>query len=120
MEVIRRSFTPEFRNRLDAIIQFKSLSPVIIAHVVDKFISEMELQLEEKGVSLEVDESAREWLAEHGYDAQMGARPMARLIQEHIKRPLAEELLFGTLAHGGRVNVTAHDDKLEFELEAKR
>jgi ATP-dependent Clp protease ATP-binding subunit ClpA len=120
MEVIRRSFTPEFRNRLDAIIQFKSLSPVVIAHVVDKFISELELQLEEKGVSLEVDESAREWLAEHGYDAQMGARPMARLIQERIKRPLAEELLFGKLAHGGRVNVTtARDDELEFELEAK-
>ncbi len=119
MEVIRRSFTPEFRNRLDAIIQFESLSPVVIAHVVDKFISELELQLEEKGVSLEVDESAREWLAEHGYDAQMGARPMARLIQERIKRPLAEELLFGKLAHGGRVNVTARDDELEFELEAK-
>ncbi|MDD3448110.1 MAG: ATP-dependent Clp protease ATP-binding subunit ClpA [Gammaproteobacteria bacterium] len=119
MEVIRRSFTPEFRNRLDAVIQFKSLSPVVIAHVVDKFISELELQLEEKGVSLEVDESAREWLAEHGHDAQMGARPMARLIQERIKRPLAEELLFGKLAHGGRVNVTAHGDELEFEIEAK-
>jgi ATP-dependent Clp protease ATP-binding subunit ClpA len=117
MEAIKRTFSPEFRNRLDAIIQFKSLDNMTIAHVVDKFITELEAQLEDKHVSLEVDEAAREWLAKHGFDPVMGARPMARMIQESIKRPLAEELLFGRLASGGHVKVSEHDGKLIFAIE---
>jgi len=117
LEAIKRTFTPEFRNRLDSIIQFKSLDSDTIAHVVDKFLFELEAQLEEKKVTMTVDEDAREWLAEHGYDEKMGARPMARVIQERIKKPLAEELLFGQLANGGIVRVTAGDDGLEFSIE---
>ena len=117
MEVIKRMFTPEFRNRLDAIIQFKSLDEENIKHVVDKFIMELETQLEPKGVTLEVDESARRWLAKNGYDPQMGARPMARVIKESIKKPLAEELLFGRLEGGGHVVVTERDGELAFEFE---
>ncbi|OQW94070.1 MAG: ATP-dependent Clp protease ATP-binding subunit ClpA [Beggiatoa sp. IS2] len=112
LEIIKRTFSPEFRNRLDAIVQFKSLSPETIAHVVDKFIAELEAQLEEKHVTIEVDEAARRWLAKRGYDPLMGARPMARLIQEKIKRPLAEELLFGQLEKGGHVLVKATDGEL--------
>ncbi|MEO5702441.1 MAG: ATP-dependent Clp protease ATP-binding subunit ClpA [Gammaproteobacteria bacterium] len=116
-EVIKRTFSPEFRNRLDGIIQFKPLSSVTIAHVVDKFITELEAQLEEKGVGLEVDAAARDWLAIHGFDATMGARPMARLIQENIKRPLAEDLLFGKLSSGGHVRIGGKDGKLTFAIE---
>ncbi|MEW6765524.1 MAG: ATP-dependent Clp protease ATP-binding subunit ClpA [Pseudomonadota bacterium] len=105
MEVIKRGFSPEFRNRLDAIILFNALSERDIAQVVDKLLLELEHQLEEKGVHMLVSEAARAWLAEKGYDPQMGARPMARLIQEQIKRPLAEELLFGSLTEGGQVRV---------------
>jgi ATP-dependent Clp protease ATP-binding subunit ClpA len=112
MEAIRKLFSPEFRNRLDAIIQFRSLDPAVITRVVDKFIYELEAQLQEKGVTLDVEDSAREWLAEHGFDAKMGARPMARVIQEHIKKPLAEELLFGRLANGGHLIIRAEDDRL--------
>ena len=119
MEAIKRTFSPEFRNRLDAIIQFKALGKITIAHVVDKFITELEAQLEEKHVSLEVDEGAREWLAQHGFDPVMGARPMARMIQENIKRPLAEELLFGRLASGGHVKVSEKDGKLIFAIEER-
>jgi len=119
METIKKFFTPEFRNRLDAIIQFKNLSTGIITQVVDKFLFEFEAQLEEKGVSLVVDDEARTWLAMHGYDPQMGARPMARVIQENIKKPLAEELLFGKLANGGSVHITVEDDKLHMDLESK-
>ena len=119
MEAIRRMFSPEFRNRLDAIIQFKPLSPATITHVVDKFIIELEAQLEDKHVTVEVDEAARRWLAEHGFDVKMGARPMARVIQENIKKPLAEELLFGRLANGGHVRITAADGALSFEIEAE-
>lgn len=115
MSVIKRTFTPEFRNRLDAIIQFAPLASNTIAHVVDKFIIQLEAQLEEKHVSLEVNEQARAWLAEHGYDPQMGARPMARLIQDKIKRALAEELLFGKLEKGGHVCVGVSDDELLIE-----
>jgi ATP-dependent Clp protease ATP-binding subunit ClpA len=120
MEVIRRSFTPEFRNRLDTIIHFKALDQRTITNVVDKFIIQLEAQLEEKKVSLILDDSAREWLAKHGYDPNMGARPMARIIQEHIKKPLAEDILFGRLAKGGEVHVSVKNDKLalEFEQEA--
>jgi ATP-dependent Clp protease ATP-binding subunit ClpA len=110
MEAIRRMFSPEFRNRLDAVIQFKSLDPVTIERVVDKLLLEVEAQLETRGVALTVDDSARSWLAKRGYDPKMGARPMARLIQEQIKRPLAEELLFGRLVDGGTVRVTAAED----------
>ena len=119
MEVIKKTFTPEFRNRLDAIIQFKQLGPDTISQVVDKFLFELEGQLEEKGVTLEVDTEARTWLAIHGYDPNMGARPMARLIQENIKKPLAEDLLFGKLAGGGHIRVSVKDDALSFELEGK-
>ena len=104
MEVIRKSFTPEFRNRLDAIIQFQALGFDHILRVVDKFLIELEAQLHEKHVSLSATPAAREWLAEHGFDPQMGARPMARVIQDKIKRPLADELLFGKLVDGGRVS----------------
>ncbi|HKJ83926.1 MAG TPA: ATP-dependent Clp protease ATP-binding subunit ClpA [Mariprofundaceae bacterium] len=104
-EAIKRMFSPEFRNRLDAIIPFSPLEEKSILHVVDKFIIELETQLDIKGVELEVNQSVRRWLAERGYDPLMGARPMARLIQEHIKKPLADELLFGRLQKGGRVRV---------------
>jgi ATP-dependent Clp protease ATP-binding subunit ClpA len=110
MEAIRRLFTPEFRNRLDATIQFAPLSKITIERVVEKLLVEVEMQLEQKGVHLSVNDAARGWLAEHGYDPKMGARPMARLIQEQIKRPLAEELLFGKLADGGQVLVSVAED----------
>ena len=120
LEVIRKMFSPEFRNRLDAIVPFAALGRDEIARVVDKFLIELEEQLAAKNVQLEVEVEAREWLAEHGYDVKMGARPMARLIQESIKRPLAEELLFGTLANGGRAIVHVGDDeKLHFRMESK-
>ncbi len=119
MEVIKKTFTPEFRNRLDAIIQFKQLGPDTISQVVDKFLFELEGQLEDKGVTLEVDTEARTWLAINGYDPNMGARPMARLIQENIKKPLAEDLLFGKLANGGHIRITVRDNALHFELEGK-
>jgi ATP-dependent Clp protease ATP-binding subunit ClpA len=119
MEAIRKSFTPEFRNRLDAVVLFAPLTPESVRRVVDKFLVELEQQLEAKHVQLEVDDEARAWLGEHGYDEKMGARPMARVIQENIKRPLAEELLFGRLASGGSVHVTVKDGRLELELEAK-
>jgi ATP-dependent Clp protease ATP-binding subunit ClpA len=112
MEAIKKIFTPEFRNRLDAVIQFKGLGPEIITRVVDKFLFELEAQLQDKGVNVVVEDSAKLWLAEKGYDPRMGARPMARVIQEHIKKPLAEELLFGRLAGGGEVRVRAEDGEL--------
>ncbi len=115
-EAIKRTFTPEFRNRLDAIIQFKPLSNETIAHVVDKFLMELEVQLESKGVRLEVSDGARQWLAKHGYDKTMGARPMARLIQEHIKKPLANELLFGDLADGGEVSIIEEEGELTYRV----
>jgi len=110
MNVISKTFSPEFRNRLDAIIQFSSLDPRSIARVVDKLIVELEAKLDNNNVTLELDDAARSWIAERGYDASMGARPMARVIQEHIKRPLAEELLFGKLEHGGHVRITLGDE----------
>jgi len=119
MEAIKRGFSPEFRNRLDAIIQFKPLDPSTISHVVGKFVIELEAQLEEKGVTLELDAEARTWLAEKGYDPKMGARPMARVIQEHIKKPLAEELLFGRLVNGGHVRISCGDDGLILDMETE-
>jgi ATP-dependent Clp protease ATP-binding subunit ClpA len=113
MEAMKKMFTPEFRNRLDSIIQFSALTPETILSVVDKFLVELQAQLDERGVLLKVDAEAQTWLAEHGYDVNMGARPMARLIQDQIKKPLAEKLLFGELSEqGGKVKVSVEDDKL--------
>jgi ATP-dependent Clp protease ATP-binding subunit ClpA len=118
MEIIRKQFSPEFRNRLDAIIQFASLDQLSIKRVVDKLVVELESKLDSNNVTLELDDAAREWIAERGYDPKMGARPMARIIQEHIKRPLAEELLFGSLADGGHVRITVGpDDELKLNAE---
>ena len=118
MADIKRLFTPEFRNRLDTIIQFGRLSHEVIKSVVDKFLTELQAQLEDKRVQLDVTEAARSWIAEGGYDAAMGARPMARLIQDKIKRPLAEEILFGELSdHGGVVHIDLKDGELTFEFE---
>jgi ATP-dependent Clp protease ATP-binding subunit ClpA len=117
LTVVKRVFTPEFRNRLDAIVQFKSLDQATIGHVVDKFIIELESQLEAKHVTIEIDEHARAWLGEHGFDPMMGARPMARVIQEKIKRPLAEELLFGQLEGGGHVRITVNKDALDLQFQ---
>jgi ATP-dependent Clp protease ATP-binding subunit ClpA len=119
MEAIRRLFSPEFRNRLDAVIQFGALDSDTIERVVDKLLVEAEAQLEHKRVSITVDEAARRWIAKRGYDPKMGARPMARLIQEHIKRPLAEELLFGKLVNGGHVDVTVSEDGEKLKLESR-
>ncbi len=113
-EAIKKMFTPEFRNRLDAIITFAGLTPEVLARVVDKFIIELEAQLSDRNVTIELSDEAREWLAKKGYDKLFGARPLARVIQEHIKKPLADELLFGKLAKGGLVRVTADDGKIGF------
>lgn len=120
MEVIKKQFSPEFRNRLDAIINFAVLDMQTIGLVVDKFLMELEEQLSSKGVTFTADASARAWLAEHGYDKTMGARPMARLIQEHVKKPLADELLFGKLMHGGHVILQVKDGKLHFDSHDHR
>ena len=116
MEAIKRLFSPEFRNRIDAIIQFAPLDASTIERVVEKLLVEVEMQLELKHVSLHVDEVAKAWIAKRGYDPKMGARPMARLLQETIKRPLAEELLFGRLVDGGHVHVTLSEDGAELKL----
>ena len=114
MEAIEKLFTPEFRNRLDAIIPFGALPPEIVAMVVDKFIIQLEAQLTDRGVAIELDAEARAWLAKKGYDPLFGARPLGRVIQEHIKKPLAEELLFGRLARGGTVLVTIRNNRPAF------
>ena len=112
IESIRKVFSQEFRNRLDDIIVFNALSPEVVSRVVDKFILELEVQLESKGVTLDVSQDARSWIAKAGYNREMGARPMARVIQEQLKQPLAEELLFGRLQEGGHVQVQFADEKL--------
>ena len=120
LEALKKMFTPEFRNRLDAIIQFNSLPLEVIKTVVDKFLTELQTQLDAKKVELDVDDAAREWLAKEGYDEKMGARPMQRLIQEKIKRRLAEDILFGDLADGGGVvHITEEDDDLALEVEPR-
>ncbi len=115
-EAIKRLFTPEFRNRVDAIIHFSDLGPEIVARVVDKFIFQLEAQLADRDVTIELDDPARAWLAKAGFDKLNGARPLARAIQEHVKKPLAEELLFGKLSRGGRILVRVADGKLAFEF----
>jgi ATP-dependent Clp protease ATP-binding subunit ClpA len=119
METIRRSFTPEFRNRLDAVVQFQPLGFDHILRVVDKFLIELEALLQEKHVSLATTPTARDWLAQHGFDPLMGARPMSRVIQDKIKRPLADELLFGKLVNGGKVNIDVKDGELVVETQAE-
>ncbi|MBL4622336.1 MAG: AAA family ATPase, partial [Immundisolibacteraceae bacterium] len=118
IEAINRMFSPEFRNRLDGIIQFHGLDQRTICNVVDKFVLELEEQLSEKRVTIDLDDEARAWLAEKGYDDKMGARPMGRLVQHEIRRPLADELLFGKLSNGGHVNVTVKDGKLDLHTES--
>ena len=115
-EAVKRMFSPEFRNRLDAIVPFAYLGTEVIARVVEKFVLQLELQLAEQNVHIQFDSDAREWLGKRGYDKLYGARPMARLIQEKVKQPLAEELLFGKLRHGGEVHVSVKDEALAFEL----
>jgi ATP-dependent Clp protease ATP-binding subunit ClpA (EC 3.4.21.92) len=118
MEVIRKAFTPEFRNRLDAVVQFDALGFEHILRVVDKFLIELETQLHDKHVTLSATAEAREWLARHGFDPQMGARPMARVIQDKVKRPLADELLFGKLVAGGHVEIGIDGDNLSIDVQA--
>ncbi|RQW78494.1 MAG: ATP-dependent Clp protease ATP-binding subunit ClpA, partial [Methylococcus sp.] len=117
-QVIERGFSPEFRNRLDAVVQFRPLGIDIIAQVVDKFMFELETQLAEKRVSVILEPEARQWLAEHGFDPQMGARPMGRVIQEKIKKPLAEEILFGKLAGGGIARIGVENGEISLTVEA--
>lgn len=119
MEVIRKSFTPEFRNRLDAVVQFQPLGFEHILRVVDKFLIELEMLLQEKHVSLSSTPTARDWLAQHGFDPLMGARPMARVIQDRIKRPLADEILFGKLVNGGRASIDVRDGELVVETQSE-
>ena len=119
MKVIERNFSPEFRNRLDAVVQFKALDISVVGSVVDKFIFELEHLLSDKNVTLSLDSEARLWLSEHGCDPKMGARPMARLIQDKIKKPLANDLLFGKLAKGGHVRIYVKDKDLAFTIESK-
>jgi ATP-dependent Clp protease ATP-binding subunit ClpA len=115
-EAINRMFTPEFRNRLDAVIPFEGLSPAIIAKVVEKFIFQLEAQLADRGVMIEMSEQATKWIGEKGYDEKFGARPLARVIQENIKKPLADELLFGKLENGGTVKVIVEGEGEEAKL----
>jgi ATP-dependent Clp protease ATP-binding subunit ClpA len=121
-DAIQKMFTPEFRNRLDAVVAFSNLPQDVILKVVEKFIFQLEAQLADRGVTIELTEAASKWIAEKGYDEKFGARPLARVIQEYIKKPLADELLFGKLEHGGTVKIDAvgigADAKLEFELIA--
>jgi ATP-dependent Clp protease ATP-binding subunit ClpA len=115
-EAINRLFTPEFRNRLDAVVAFSSLPQEIITKVVEKFVFQLEAQLADRGVTIELDEAATRWLAEKGYDAKFGARPLARVIQEHIKKPLAEQLLFGSLINGGTVRIKVEGEGEESKI----
>ncbi|MFL5295436.1 MAG: AAA family ATPase, partial [Phenylobacterium sp.] len=118
-EALKRLFTPEFRNRLDAIVQFQSLTPEIIKLVVQKFVMQLEAQLADRHVTIETSDEAADWLAKNGFDELYGARPLARVIQENIKKPLADEILFGRLVKGGHVKVVLKDGKLAFEIEGE-
>ena len=116
-DALKRLFTPEFRNRLDATILFGGLTPEIIERVVEKFVLQLEVQLADRNVTIELTEKARNWLAERGFDEEFGARPLARTIQEHVKKPMAEELLFGKLAKGGVVKVGVKDGQIDLRIE---
>ncbi|MCB1343781.1 MAG: AAA family ATPase, partial [Rhodobacteraceae bacterium] len=114
---IERTFTPEFRNRLDAVISFSPLGKATIMKVVEKFVLQLEAQLMDRNVTFELSDAAAAWLGDKGYDDKMGARPLARVIQENVKKPLAEELLFGRLTKGGLVRVVLRDDQIALEIE---
>jgi ATP-dependent Clp protease ATP-binding subunit ClpA len=116
-DAINRMFMPEFRNRLDAIIGFEHLTPAVVSHVVDKFIARLEAQLADRHIAIALTDAARGWLAEKGYDRSNGARPLARLIAEKIKKPLADEVLFGKLSKGGTVRIDLNDGELAFAFE---
>lgn len=118
-EAVKRFFSPEFRNRLDGIIDFAPLSQDVMIHIVEKFIDEIESQLEDKNVEIELDEKAKEYLAEKGYSSEYGARPLGLLLQERIKDPISDEILFGRLEHGGKVAITFEDDELKFDFKSK-
>jgi ATP-dependent Clp protease ATP-binding subunit ClpA len=117
-QAIKRLFSPEFRNRLDAIVAFKALTPEIIRQVVHKFVMQLESQLADRHITIELDEDAADWLAKNGFDELYGARPLARVIQENIKKPLADDILFGKLVRGGHVKVMLKDGKIAFEIES--
>jgi ATP-dependent Clp protease ATP-binding subunit ClpA len=117
-EAIKRIFTPEFRNRLDAVVAFKPLTPEIIRMVVQKFVLQLEVQLADRNVTIETTDEAADWLAKNGFDELYGARPLARVIQEEIKKPLADDILFGRLSRGGHVKVVLKDGKIAFEFDA--
>ena len=119
-EAINRQFAPEFRNRLDAIVSFGHLNTEVIGMVVEKFVLQLEAQLADRDVTIELSEPAKAWLVQHGYDEQMGARPMSRVIQEHIKKPLADEVLFGQLKGGGHVRVVLVKDEAAPESTAEK
>jgi ATP-dependent Clp protease ATP-binding subunit ClpA len=119
-KAVENTFSPEFRNRLDAIVYFNPLDPVTIGQVVGKQIMELESQLLAKGVEIELDSEVREWLAQKGYDRRMGARPMNRLIQDRIKKPLAEEILYGKLENGGRVRVKLKNGEPAFDFSGPK
>jgi ATP-dependent Clp protease ATP-binding subunit ClpA len=119
-EAINKMFSPEFRNRLDATIGFSSLSPMVISKVVEKFIMQLEVQLEDRNVTIEIDEAARVWIGNKGYDKNYGARPLSRIVQENIKKPLAEELLFGKLTNGGLVRITLNENELHFDYKSTK
>jgi ATP-dependent Clp protease ATP-binding subunit ClpA len=119
MEMIKKAFSPEFRNRLDSIIQFGSLTVETIRTVVDKFIVELQVQLDQKNVQLQLEDSAVEWFVTHGYSESMGARPMARLIQDKLKKGIAEDILFGKLVNGGKVIVSATEGDIVIEAHAR-
>jgi ATP-dependent Clp protease ATP-binding subunit ClpA len=116
-KAIQRLFTPEFRNRLDAVVAFKPLTPEVIRLVVRKFIKQLEVQLADRNVTIALTDEAADWLAENGFDELYGARPLARVIQEHIKQPLADDILFGRLTRGGHVHVVLRDGKIAFEID---
>ena len=119
-EAIKRLFSPEFRNRLDANVAFKALTPEIIRMVVQKFVLQLEAQLADRHVTIELSDDAADWLAKNGFDELYGARPLARVIQESIKKPLADDLLFGKLIRGGHVKVVLRDGKIAFDIEGTK
>jgi ATP-dependent Clp protease ATP-binding subunit ClpA len=119
-QAIKRIFSPEFRNRLDATVAFRALTPEIIRMVVQKFVLQLEAQLADRHVTIELSEDAADWLAKNGFDELYGARPLARVIQEHIKKPLADDILFGKLVRGGHVKVVLRDGKIAFDIESTK